>query len=434
MLAYDIIRKKRNGLELTREEIVFFINGYTKGNIPDYQMSAFLMAAYFRGMSNTETAVITETMLHSGKTIDLSSISKVCIDKHSTGGVGDKVSIALAPLVAAAGVPVPMISGRGLGHTGGTLDKLESIPGFRTNLTIKEFIQALKDINIAMMGQTAEIVPADKKMYALRDVTATVECIPLIAGSIMSKKLAEGANGIVFDVKTGSGAFMQQLDDAVKLAKILVGIAKKLNRSAVALITNMSQPLGYTVGNTVEVQECIDLLKGKGPADLVEITVMLGGHMLLLGKVSPNLETGKKKIIEMIESGKGLNKFKEMVEYQDGDSRIIEYPNRLPQAKYRKDILAPKSGYIQKVDAYSIGIASVNLGAGRKELGAAIDPAVGIIIKKKIGDAVKKNESVATVLYNQSQQLADAIELIEQAFGIGIRKPQISELILKIVK
>jgi pyrimidine-nucleoside phosphorylase len=434
MLAYDIIRKKRNGLELSQEEIEFLISGYTNGTIPDYQMSAFLMAAYFSGMTNTETAILTETMLHSGKTIDLKPIGKLCIDKHSTGGVGDKVSIALAPLVAAAGVPVPMISGRGLGHTGGTLDKLESIPGFRTNLTIKEFVQALKDTKVAMMGQTAEIVPADKKMYALRDVTATVECIPLIAGSIMSKKLAEGAQGIVYDVKTGSGAFMQKYADAVKLAKTLIGIAKGLNRSAVALITDMNQPLGNAVGNTVEVQECIDLLKGKGPADLVEITVALGAHMVLLGKAVPNLDAGKKKIISLINSGKGLKKFIEMVEYQGGDSRIVDNPNRLPQSKKRKEILAPKSGFIQTVDAYSIGIASVNLGAGRKYLGESIDPAVGIIIHKKIGNTVKKNEPIATVLYNQPHQLNDSIDLIKQAFVIGSRKPQIPKLILKTIK
>ncbi|MDI6784477.1 MAG: thymidine phosphorylase [bacterium] len=434
MTAYEIIRKKRNGLELTREELAFFINGYTNGAIPDYQMTAFLMASYFRGMTDAETAVITETMLYSGKTIDLSRIGKICVDKHSTGGVGDKVSIALAPLVAAGEVPVPMISGRGLGHTGGTLDKLESIPGFRTNLTIKEFIQALKEINVAMMGQTAEIVPADKKMYALRDVTATVECIPLIAGSIMSKKLAEGAHGLVFDVKTGSGAFMQKYDDSVKLAKTLVGIAKKLNRTAVALITDMNQPLGNAVGNAVEVQECIDLLKGQGPADLVEITVALGGYMLYLGKVVLNPEAGKKKIIELIQSGKGLEKFIEMVEEQGGDPSIVENPNRLPQAKKRKDILAPKSGFVQKVDAYSIGTASVNLGAGRKELGATIDPAVGIIIKKKIGDAVKKNEPVATVLYNRINQLADAEELIKTAYVIDQQKSKAPKLILKTIK
>jgi pyrimidine-nucleoside phosphorylase len=434
MLAYDIIRKKRNGVELTREELKFFIDGYTCGDIPDYQMSAFLMAAYFRGMTAAETVVITETMLHSGKTIDLSGIKKVCVDKHSTGGVGDKVSIALAPLVAAAGVPVPMISGRGLGHTGGTLDKLESIPGFRTNLTIKEFIQALKDIDVAMMGQTEEIVPADKKMYALRDVTATVECIPLIAGSIMSKKLAEGAQGLVFDVKTGSGAFMHNYDDAVKLAQTLVGIAKKLNRSAVALLTDMNQPLGNAVGNAVEVQECIDLLKKRGPADLVEITVALGGYMLLLGKVVPTWESGKKNIIELIDSGKGLEKFKEMVKEQDGDPSIVDNPKWLPQTKYRKDILASKSGFIHKVDAYSIGIASVNLGAGRKELGASIDPAVGIMLKKKIGDVVKRSEPVATVLYNQPRQLKDAVRLIEQAFMISSRKPQPPKLILKIIQ
>ncbi|MFB3896344.1 MAG: thymidine phosphorylase [bacterium] len=434
MLAYDLIRKKRNGLELSQEEIKFLITGYTKGDIPDYQMSAFLMAAYFQGMTDTETAILTETMLHSGKTIDLNSIGAVCIDKHSTGGVGDKVSIALAPLVAAAGVPVPMISGRGLGHTGGTLDKLESIPGFRTDLTIKEFIQALKDIQVAMMGQTKEIVPADKKMYALRDVTATIECIPLIAGSIMSKKLAEGAHGIVYDVKTGSGAFMQKLDDSITLAKTLIGIAKKLNRSAVALITDMNQPLGNAVGNSVEIQECIDLLKGKGPDDLVEITVALGAHMLVLGKVVPSFDAGKKKLISLIDSGEGLKKFIEMVEYQGGNSRIVDNPKRLPQTKFRKDILAPKSGYIQKADAYTLGIASVNLGAGRKVLGESIDPAVGIIIHKKIGAPIKKSEPIATVVYNKPQQLQAAIGLIQQAFVIGYRKPQIPKLILKTIK
>lgn len=433
MLAYDIIRKKRNGLALSKEEIKFLITGYTNDDIPDYQMSAFLMAAYFQGMTNTETAILTEMMLHSGKTIDLNSIGKLCVDKHSTGGVGDKVSIALAPLVAAAGVPVPMISGRGLGHTGGTLDKLESIPGFRTNLTIKEFIQALKDIQVAMMGQTKEIVPADKKMYALRDVTATVECIPLIAGSIMSKKLAEGAHGIVYDVKTGSGAFMQKLDDSIKLARTLISIAKTLNRSAVALITDMNQPLGNAVGNAVEIQECINLLKGKGPKDLIEITVALGAYMLVLGKAAPNLEAGKKKLVSLINNGEGLKKFIEMVEYQGGDPRIVDNPKRLPQAKYRINIRAPKSGFVQKIDAYTMGIASVNLGAGRKVLGESIDPAVGIIIHKKIGTLVKKNEPIATVLYNKPQQLNAAFGLIQQAFVIGSRKPRMPKLILKTI-
>ncbi|MCX7918449.1 MAG: thymidine phosphorylase [bacterium] len=434
MLAYDIIRKKRNGIELSAEELAFLINGYTQGTIPDYQMSAFLMASYFRGMTPTETAILTETMLRSGKTIDLSMLKKISVDKHSTGGVGDKVSIALAPLVAAAGVPVPMISGRGLGHTGGTLDKLESIPGFRTNLTIAEFIRLLKKINVAMIGQTAELVPADKKLYALRDVTATVECIPLIAGSIMSKKLAEGANGIVFDVKTGSGAFMQKYSDAVTLAKTLVGIAKQLNRSAVALITDMNQPLGNAVGNAVEVQECIDVLKGNGPADLVEITVTLGGYMLWLGKVVSTVESGKKKITELIRSGAGLKKFIEMVKEQGGDPSIVEHPDRLPQAKYRKILRATQTGYIQKVDAYHIGLASVYLGAGRKELGAPIDHAVGIIIHKKIGEVVQKDEPIATVLYNQTKQLKESIGLITSAFSIGRKRPIPPKLILKVIK
>jgi pyrimidine-nucleoside phosphorylase len=410
MNVYEIILKKRSGQALSKEEIQFFVNGYTKGTIPDYQFSAFLMAVYFQGMSFNETTALTDAMMHSGKVFNLSSIPGIKIDKHSTGGVGDKVSLILAPLVAVCGacpapfdkksiekisnfecditqpdkrcgVVVPMVSGRGLGHTGGTLDKLESIPGFRTDLTENEFKTQLKKIGVAMMGQTKELAPADKKIYALRDVTATVDSIPLIAASIMSKKLAEGIDGLVLDVKTGSGAFMRELNDAKKLAKVMIEIGKRIGKKVIALITNMEQPLGNMVGNALEVIESIECLKGKGPTDLMQVTMALAEEMLTMKVKSQEV---RKMIEEAIESGAALEKFRAIIKAQDGDERVINNYKLLPQPKYKRQVKSPKTGYIHKIDALLIGLLSVELGCGKRTIDDKIDDSAGFIFKKKI--------------------------------------------------
>lgn len=434
MQIYELIKKKRSGNSLTREELDFLIAGYLRDEVKDYQMSAFLMAVYFQGMSDEETFYYTDLLYHSGSTIDLKVLEKISVDKHSTGGVGDKVSIPLVPLVAAAGVPVPMISGRGLGHTGGTLDKLESIPGFRVNLTVPEFIKFLKEQNMAMMGQTADIVPADKRLYALRDVTGTVESLPLIVGSILSKKLAEDANGIVFDVKTGSGAFMQKKPDAIKLATALVKMAKRFKRNAVALVTDMDQPLGNAIGNSLEIQEAIDLLKGRGPQDLEEITVELGAYMLLLGKNVESLNEGRKKIQGFIDDGTGLTWFRKMVQQQGGDPSIVDNPSKLPQAKSQTQIKSPQSGYIHRLDALTIGQAAVILGAGREKIDSIIDPSVGIMLSKKVGDKVSKGETLCVVHHNDSKNLNEIITRIQSGYTIKNTKPKPNALILKVIE
>ena len=434
MQIYELIKKKRNKGELTRDELSFLISGYVKGEVPDYQISAFLMSVYFNGMSDRETFDYTDLLYHSGSTIDLSILGKISVDKHSTGGVGDKVSIPLVPLVAAAGIPVPMISGRGLGHTGGTLDKLESIPGFRVNLTVSEFLKFLKANNMAMMGQTADIVPADKKLYALRDVTGTIESLPMIVGSILSKKLAEGTNGIVFDVKTGSGAFMQKKVDAIRLAESLVKMARRFKRNAVALVTDMDQPLGNAIGNALEIQESIDLLNGKGPKDLEEITIELGSYMLVLGKVAKSLREARKKLKGYIEDGKGISWFKKMVSAQGGDPSIVDNPSKLPQAKYQLEIKSKKTGYIHGLDALTLGQASVQLGAGRERMDSIIDPAVGIMLSKKRGDKVTKGEILAIVHHNNPRKLDNITQKINSAYFIKSAKPRPSSLILKVIK
>lgn len=433
MRAYDIILKKRNGNKLTKEEIAFFVNSYTKGDIPDYQASALLMAVYFQGMDDEETANLTEAMMNSGDVYDLSSISGKKIDKHSTGGVGDKVSIILSPLAASAGVTVPMMSGRGLGHTGGTLDKLESIPGFRTNLTKDEFMSNLKKINVAMIGQSESIAPADKRMYALRDVTGTIESIPLIAGSIMSKKLAEGIDGLVLDVKTGNGAFMKKEKDAIKLARVMFAIGKKMGKKVVALITDMEQPLGNAIGNSLEIKECIEVLKGSGPQDLIDITLELGAYMLKLAGKANNAAKGKDILKRHLSDGSAYQRFREMVILQGGDVRAIDNPLMLPSARFSKELLSEKSGYISKMDTEAIGIASCMLGAGRERIEDKIDPAAGIIIEKKIGDNVKKGETLAVLHYNSEEKISEPYKRLQSAIFIGRKKPGKRRLIKRII-
>jgi pyrimidine-nucleoside phosphorylase len=430
---YEIIKLKRNGHLLNRQQLYFLVTGFTKGKIPDYQMAAFLMAVYFKGMTPSEMFDYTELLLHSGKTIDLSKFKIPSVDKHSTGGVGDKASIPLAPLVASAGVPVPMISGRGLGHTGGTLDKLESIPGFNVNLNQSQFIRLLKKYNVAMMGQTKDIVPADKKIYALRDVTGTVESYPLIVGSILSKKLAEGAHGLVFDVKTGSGAFMKTRDEAETLAKLLVSMAKKFKRKAVALITDMNQPLGYTVGNSLEIRESIEMLQGKGPADLEALVLELGGWMLKFGGVVKDVSSGKKILAENIHNKKGLESFRQMVAAQQGNPKVVEDISLLPKSEHLSQVKAGKAGYINQLDALKIGQASVLLGAGRLTLDSSIDPAVGIVLKKKVGDAVKPGETIAEIHYNSTLNLPVVKEMIIDACVIKDKKVKSPALIIDVI-
>jgi pyrimidine-nucleoside phosphorylase len=430
----EIIRRKRSGERLSREEMEFLVKGYVRGTIPDYQMSAFLMAVYFRGMDFEETTQLTEIMLKSGKMVDLSSIPGIKVDKHSTGGVGDKISLILAPLVAACGVPVPMISGRGLGHTGGTLDKLESIPGFRTDLSLDEYRKQISEIGVVMIGQTDDLVPADRRMYALRDVTATIDSIPLIAASIMSKKLAEGADALVFDVKTGRGAFMEKYDEAVELAKTLVTIGSKFGKHTLSLITDMSQPLGYAVGNWVEVVEAIECLHGRGPLDVLQLTCTLAGAMLMLGGKSITVEEGINESKKALASGKAYTKFLELVSRQGGDPKYIENPEQYPYPKHTADILSEADGYVESVNALEIGLASIELGAGRKKIRDKIDPNAGIIFKKKVGDAVRRGERIATICADHKEGIPLAKSRIERALHYSASKPRTPSLILSNVR
>jgi pyrimidine-nucleoside phosphorylase/thymidine phosphorylase len=418
MHVTDLIRRKRDGSELKRGEIEFLINGYTRDVIPDYQMSAWLMAVLLRGMTRAELAALTESMLNSGQVLDFSELPAPKVDKHSTGGVGDKTSLVLAPVVAAAGLYVPMISGRGLGHTGGTLDKLESIPGFNVNLSVDDFRRVLAQCGAAMIGQTAEIAPADKRIYALRDVTGTVESPYLICASIMSKKLAEGIDALVLDVTTGSGAFMKKEKDAVFLAELMVETGQRLGKHVVALITSMDQPLGSAVGNSLEVAECVDVLKGKGPADLRELCLVLSAWMFLLGKGVTNLEEGRKLAEQMIASGKALDKFREMVGLQGGDMAAIDNTNLLPRAKHHADVLSPAAGFVTSMMVEQIGTAGVLLGGGRAKKEDSVDPAVGIMVHKKVGDKVSAGEALCTVHYNSAERLEHARPLIQQSYKI----------------
>jgi pyrimidine-nucleoside phosphorylase len=433
MRAYDIIYKKRMGEELSPEEIQFLVNGFVAGDVPDYQMAAWAMAVCLRGMTAQETAHLTMAMARSGDVIDLSAIKGKKVDKHSTGGVGDKVSLVLVPLVAACGAPVAKMSGRGLGHTGGTLDKMESIPGMRIELSGQEFIDQVNTIGCAIVGQTGNLVPADKKLYALRDVTATVDSIPLIASSIMSKKIAGGADAIVLDVKTGSGAFMRSLDDSFRLAEAMVEIGREVGREVAAFISDMDQPLGFAVGNALEVAEAIETLRGFGPKDLEEVCLQLGSQMLRLAGVAPDAAAARKMLTRALRAGHGLNKLIELVEAQGGDPSYIRQPVKLPRAAKVVTLAAPEAGYVQHIEALEVGVAAMLLGAGRETKDSVIDQAVGVVLKKKVGDAVAAGEPLAELHVNAEERLKEATERLLGAYRIGADKPEGRPLIYGLV-
>jgi len=429
MNCIDLIRKKRDAYKLSKEEIRYLISEYSKGNIPDYQFSAFLMAVYFQGMDFQETTDLMQAMMDSGKRLNLSDIKKPKIDKHSTGGVGDKVSLILAPLVASCGMCVPMISGRGLGHTGGTLDKLESIPGFKTDLSVKQFKYQLKKIGVAMIGQTVEIAPADKKMYALRDVTATVDSIPLISASIMSKKLAEDLDGLVLDIKLGSGAFIKDYKKAKELAQTMIQISKQSSVKVITIITDMNNPLGSYVGNSIEIIETIEALKGRGPKDLMEVTFALAKAMLKLAKIKGGKNLLEKKIV----SGEALNKFKDIIHYQGGNVRIIEDYSRLPVARNRIKVKAQKTGYIHHINTFDIGMLLVQLGGGRLKKEDKIDPSCGFKIYKKIGDYVKKGECLVKIFCDNRSKTRSVVKQMHDVFTIKTKSCRRKTLIRKIL-
>lgn len=434
MRAYDVILKKRNGGKLSKEEIEFMVNGYVKGDVPDYQMAAFLMAIYFKHMDGEERAILTETMANSGDKVDLSSIPGIKIDKHSTGGVGDKTTLVVGPIVASLGVPVAKMSGRALGHTGGTIDKLESIPGFRTTLSEEEFFKNVREIGIAVVGQTANLVPADKKIYALRDATATVDEVSLIAASIMSKKLAGGADGYVLDVKVGSGAFMKTIEDATELAEAMVGIARAHGKRAVAVLTNMDVPLGKMVGNSLEVLEAIETLKGKGPKDFTELCLNLSAWMCHLAEKG-TFEECLKLVKESLDNGAALNKFRQFVEYQGGNPDVVERPyDVLPMTNDVIEFKTEMEGYITLIDTEKIGIASNHLGAGRKTKEDTIDYSVGIEIVSKVGDYVRPGDTIAKMYVSQKSEIEEAKELLKESYVISQEKPLERPIILKVVK
>jgi pyrimidine-nucleoside phosphorylase len=433
MRAVDLIRKKRDSGEHTREEINYLVSSYTQGEIPDYQMAAWLMAVWIRGLSPAETAALTEAMLHSGAVLDHSYLPVRKVDKHSTGGVGDNTSLILAPIVAAGGLAVPMISGRGLGHTGGTLDKLEAIPGFNTFLTLAEFRRVLQQCGLGLIGQTAEIAPADKKIYALRDATSTVESIGLICASIMSKKLAEGIDVLVLDVKTGSGAFMAKEEDAIRLAEVMVDTARRTGKKAVALLTDMSQPLGRMAGHSNEVIEAIDVLTGKGPADLRELSLELSAWMFYLGERSKSVDEGRRLAEQMIASGKALERFRQCIRLQGGNERIIDDTSLLPAAKSQSSIISPKSGYIAATHCRDFGIALALLEGGRGKKEDRIDHGVGLEFHRRIGDHVQAGEKLVTIQYNSSTKLTEAENLISAAFEIGDAAVPPPQLISRII-
>ncbi|MBE7103394.1 pyrimidine-nucleoside phosphorylase [Bacillus cereus] len=418
MRMVDIIAKKRDGKELTTEEIKFFINGYTDGSIPDYQASALAMAIFFKDMTDRERADLTMAMVESGETIDLSAIEGIKVDKHSTGGVGDTTTLVLGPLVAALDVPVAKMSGRGLGHTGGTIDKLEAVEGFHVEITKEQFIDIVNRDKVAVIGQTGNLTPADKKIYALRDVTGTVNSIPLIASSIMSKKIAAGADAIVLDVKTGAGAFMKTEEDAKELAHAMVRIGNNVGRQTMAVISDMSQPLGFAIGNALEVKEAIDTLKGEGPEDLTELVLVLGSQMVVLAKKANTLEEAREMLIEVMKNGKATEKFKEFLSNQGGDSSIVDNPEKMPQAKYIIDVPAKTSGVISNIVADEIGIAAMLLGAGRATKEDEIDLAVGLMLRKKVGDAVKEGEPFVTIYANR-ENVEDVKEKIYENISIS---------------
>jgi pyrimidine-nucleoside phosphorylase len=434
MRAVDIIARKRDGNDLTREEINFIIRGYTGGEVADYQMAALLMAIYLRGMTTEETLALTEAMLHSGEIVDFSDLGRPRVDKHSTGGVGDKTSLVIAPVVAAAGVLVPMISGRALAHSGGTLDKLESIPGFRTDLSLAEFRATLKQVGAALIGQTAEIAPADKKLYALRDVTATVACRPLMAASIMSKKMAEGASGLVLDVKTGSGAFLKKEEDARELARLMISIARGMSRECIVFITDMNQPLGRAVGNSLELIEAFETLKGRGPDDFNTLCRELSAEMMVMGKKAADADQGRELYDELITSGAAVEKMRDIVRAQGGDARVIDNYERLPRSAHRQEVVASQKGYVHAIDTESIGHASMLLGAGRSRLDTAIDLGVGLTVHAKIGDKVERDSPLVTIHFSDSNSNVDTERDIREAYKIGpeaVEPPTLIKAVLR---
>ena len=433
MRTVDLIHRKRDGEELSPEEIAFLVDGYTNGAIPDYQASAFLMAVFYSGMTDREVSALTERMTTSGQQLDLSSIPGVKVDKHSTGGVGDKTSLIVAPLAAAAGVVVPMISGRALGHTGGTLDKLESIVGFRTNLTVDEFRTQLAQHQLAFIGQTPEIAPADGKLYSLRDATATVESIPLIASSIMSKKLAVGLDAIVLDVKVGSGAFMKRQVDARRLAQMMVGIGRRMNKRVQALITDMNQPLGFAIGNALEVMEVSQTLQNAGPSDLTRLSLELAARMIFLGKITKTLDEARELAQKKLLDGSGYRKLKDVIAAQGGNPAVLDRFDLLPNATGAKEIVSPRAGYVSAIEAEYIGQASSMIGAGRDTKEDAIDPAVGVILEVKVGQKVDAGGVLCRLYYTREDNVEEAAQLVEDAFRISSTAPEARELILEVV-
>ena len=432
MRMVDIIEKKRNGEELTTEEIRFFIQGYTEGSIPDYQVSSLMMAIYFQDMNDRERADLTMAMVESGDQIDLSGIEGIKVDKHSTGGVGDTTTLSLAAMVAACGVPVAKMSGRGLGHTGGTIDKLEAIQGFHVELTTEQFMKQVNDIGTAVVGQSGNLTPADKKLYALRDVTGTVASIPLIASSIMSKKIAAGADAIVLDVKTGDGAFMKTFEDAQSLAHAMVQIGNNVGRNTMAIISDMSQPLGYAIGNALEVKEAIDTLNGQGPEDLMELCYTLGSQMVVLGGKAATIEEARKQLQEVIANGQALEVFKKFIVAQDGDASVVDNPALLPKAKYQIELPALESGYVAKIEADDVGVAAMLLGAGRATKESTIDLSVGLVLQKKVGDKVEDGESLVTI-HTNSEDISEVKAKLYQHILISKEKVEAPTLIKQVI-
>ena len=430
----DLIQKKKNGETLTKEEIDFMITDYVAGKIPDYQMSAMLMAIYFNGMENEELAAFTLAMRDSGDLVDLSPIEGIKVDKHSTGGVGDKTTLIVGPIVAACGVPVAKMSGRGLGFTGGTLDKLESISGFRIDLSAEEFFETVKKTGISVIGQTGNLAPAGKLLYALRDVTATVDSIPLIAASVMSKKLAAGSDKIVLDVTTGSGAFMKNTRDAKKLAKHMVAIGNHAGKETVAILTGMEEPLGFAIGNNMEVKEAIEVLKGGGPEDVKEVSVALAGMMLSLGLENVSLSQGKRMAKKALSSGQAFEKFKEMVQAQGGDIRYVEHPEFFERDAFEGEVLAAEDGFLSGMDTEKIGVAAGLLGAGRETKDSVIDMSAGIYLKKKIGDTVKKGEPIAICYAGTKEKLNRGMAMFESSIRYSKEAPRIPKLIVDIIR
>ncbi len=433
MRSVDLIRSVRDKSDIATADLTAFVQGIAKGDIPDYQASAFLMAVYFNGLSDQLTAAMTLAMRDSGRVIDLASVPGIKVDKHSTGGVGDKISIPLAPLVAACGVPVPMVSGRGLGHTGGTLDKLESIPGFKVDLSLTRFVELVGSLGLCLIGQTADLAPADKKLYALRDVTATVESIPLITSSILSKKLAEGIDALVLDVKVGRGAFMKTEEDARALAQSLVRVGTQAGKKMRALITDMDQPLGTTIGNALEIRESIDILRGRGPEDTTELTMALGAEMLVLGGVAKDVTEARSQLGNALRSGAGLAKLRAIVEAQHGDPSVIDNPDKLPTTEHKSAVLAKSQGVITDIDPYALGTAAMRLGAGRAKAEDKVDHAVGIVLAKKVGDSVERGEPIAYVYHRGGSIIERELKAIEAGMHIGEKAPAKRPLVVDVI-